>query len=94
MSKWRYQNMINKAMAKAGLTLDYIEVNDDPTNAVIIATVAEILGSTAADYTGQLADIQAAGIMDDQLAAYFADSAKQPQAAEVDVYKRQYILRP
>ena len=83
MSKWRYQNMINKAMAKAGLTLDYIEVNDDPTNAEIIATVAEILGSTAADYTGQLADIQAAGIMDDQLAAYFADSAKQPQAAEV-----------
>ena len=83
MSKWRYQNMINKAMAKAGLTLDYIEVNDNPTNAEIIATVAKILDSTAADYTGQLADIQAAGIMDDQLAAYFTDYTKQPQAAEV-----------
>lgn len=83
MSKWRYQNMINKAMAKAGLTLDYIEVNDDPTNAEIIATAAKVLKSPAADYAGQLADLQAAGIMDDQLAAYFADSTKQPQAAEV-----------
>ena len=83
MSKWRYQNMINKAMAKAGLTLDYIEVNDDPTNAEIIATAATVLKSPAADYAGQLADLQAAGIMDDQLAAYFADSTKQPQAAEV-----------
>ena len=83
MSKWRYQNMINKAMAKAGLTLDYIEVNDNPTNAEIIATVAKVLKSPAADYAGQLADLQAAGIMDDQLAAYFADSTKQPQAAEV-----------
>ena len=83
MSKWRYQNMINKAMAKAGLTLDYIEVNDNPTNAEIIATAAKVLNSPAADYAGQLADLQAAGIMDDQLAAYFADSTKQPQAAEV-----------
>ena len=83
MSKWRYQNMINKAMAKAGLTLDYIEVNDNPTNAEIIATAAKVLKSPAADYADQLADLQAAGIMDDQLAAYFADSTKQPQAAEV-----------
>lgn len=83
MSKWRYQNMINKAMAKAGLTLDYIEVSDNPTNAEIIATVAKILDSTAVRYADQLADIQAAGIMDEQLAAYFTDSTKQPQAAEV-----------
>ena len=83
MSKWRYQNMINKAMAKEGLTLDYIEVSDNPTNAEIIATVAKILDSTAVRYADQLADIQAAGIMDEQLAAYFTDSTKQPQAAEV-----------
>ena len=45
--------------------------------------MAKILDSTAVRYADQLADIQAAGIMDEQLAAYFTDSTKQPQAAEV-----------
>lgn len=83
MSKWRYQNMINKAMAKAGLTLEYIEVGDNPTNAEIIATVAGVLNSPAVDYDAQVADIKALGIIDEQLAPYFADNTREPQAAEV-----------
>lgn len=83
MSKWRYQNMINKAMSKAGLTLDYIQVGDNPTNGEIIASVAKIIGSDSSDYTAQVAELEELGIIDEQLAIYFADKDKNPQAAEV-----------
>lgn len=83
MSKWRYQNMFNKAMTKAGLELDYMSVNDNPTNQEIINTVAKALACPSNDYQEQIAFLTEKGVIDEQLSPYFADSAKNPQAAEV-----------
>ncbi len=83
MSKWRYQNMFNKAMVKAGVTLEYMQVGDNPTNGEIIGTVAKALNCPAESYQQQLTFLQNEGVIDEALLPYFADSEKNPQAAEV-----------
>ena len=40
LSRWKYQNMINNVLKKAGIATDYIEVNDNPPCRQIIGTMA------------------------------------------------------
>ena len=73
--------MFNKAMVKAGVTLEYMQVGDNPTNGEIIGTVAKALNCPAESYQQQLTFLQNEGVIDEALLPYFADSEKNPQAA-------------
>lgn len=84
MGKWRFQNMLNNSMKKAGLEIEAVQVNDPPTNREIIGAVAKVAGCTDSDYQQQIAYLKAAGnIMTVEMEPYFADSTVQPNAAEV-----------
>lgn len=88
LSRWRYQNMVNGVLKKAGVATDYIEVNDQPPNRQIIGTMAReaakldgVKYENAYDIYSNALDER--GILTDELAPYFADGEKNPQAAEV-----------
>lgn len=88
LSRWRYQNMINGVLKKAGIVTDYIEVNDQPPNRQIIGTMArEAAKLDGVKYENVYDTYKDAlyerGIMTEELAPYFADGEKNPQAAEV-----------
>lgn len=84
ITKYRFQNMINGTLRKAGVTLtNPIEVNDLPTNKDIVMGVARGLGKNASSSNEAKEILINQGILTQQLQIYFADDTKQPQAAEV-----------
>ena len=88
ISRWRYQNMINNVLKKAGITQDYIEVNDNPPNRQIIGTTARAVAAVDGvkyenDYDIYMQALEERGIMTEELKPYFADGEKNPNAAEV-----------
>lgn len=91
LSKWRYQNMFNGVLKKAGVITDYVEVNDNPPCRQIVGTIARSVasvletGKIVDDYEVQMIFLEDHGIMTEELKPYFADKEKNPQAAEVVV---------
>ena len=85
LSRWRYQNMINAVLKKAGITVDYIEVNDNPPARQIIGTMTRALGPVENDYNVQMDVLREKGIMTEQLEPYFVDRERNPDVAEVVV---------
>lgn len=88
ISRWRYQNMINNVLKKAGITQDYIEVNDNPPNRQIIGTTARAIAAAEGvkyenDYNVYLQALEERGILTEELKPYFADGEKNPNVAEV-----------
>ena len=88
ISRWRYQNMVNNVLTKAGVDQDYIEVNDNPPNRQIIGTTARAVAASegmkyANDYQVYIEALAVRGILTDDLKAYFANGEKNPNAAEV-----------
>lgn len=88
ISRWRYQNMVNNVLKKAGVDQDYIEVNDNPPNRQIIGTTARAIAASegmkyAYDYQVYIEALAVRGILTDDLKAYFANGEKNPNAAEV-----------
>ena len=88
ISRWRYQNMINNVLKKAGITQDYIEVNDNPPNRQIIGTTARAIAAAEGvkyenDYNVYLQALEERGILTESLKPYFADGEKNPNVAEV-----------
>lgn len=88
ISRWRYQNMVNNVLKKAGVVQDYIEVNDNPPNRQIIGTTARAIAASegvkyANDYQVYLQALEERGILTDALKPYFADGEKNPNVAEV-----------
>ena len=88
ISRWRYQNMVNNVLKKAGVTQDYIEVNDNPPNRQIIGTTARAIAAAEGikyenDYNVYLQALEERGILTESLKPYFADGEKNPNAAEV-----------
>lgn len=87
LGRWRYQNMINGVLKKAGIETDYIEVNDNPPNRQIIGTIAREMAKVQGvkyenNYDVYMEALTESGIMTADLAAYFTDEEKNPQAAE------------
>lgn len=87
LGRWRYQNMINGVLKKAGIETDYIEVNDNPPNRQIIGTIAREMAKVQGvkyenNYGVYMEALTESGIMTADLAAYFTDEEKNPQAAE------------
>ena len=90
IGRWRYQNMVNGVLKKAGVEQDYIEVNDNVPNRQIIGTVARSAASfigikNANDFEIYKDWLLAEGILTEDLANYFAESEATPNAAEVIV---------
>ena len=88
ISRWRYQNMINNVLKKAGITQDYIEVNDNPPNRQIIGTTARAIATAEGikyenDYEVYMKALEERGIMTEELKEYFSDGEKNPNVAEV-----------
>ena len=88
ISRWRYQNMVNNVLKKAGINQDYIEVNDNPPNRQIIGTTARAIAAAegmkyANEYQVYVAALQERGILTDELIVYFADQEKNPNVAEI-----------
>jgi hypothetical protein len=84
IDKWRFQNMLNNTLRKAGVNLaSPVEVNDPPSNKEIILGVVRGLGETTTDINEAKAILAEKGILTEQLKSYFAEDEKQPQAAEV-----------
>lgn len=88
LSRWKYQNMINNVLKKAGIATDYIEVNDNPPCRQIIGTMAREAAKLegvkyANDYQVYLQVLRDKGILTENLEQYFTDGEKQPQSAEV-----------
>lgn len=88
IGRWRYQNMINNVLKKAGIEQDYIEVNDNPPNRQIIGTAARAVAATEGmkyenDYQTYLQALEERGILTEELKPYFTDEEKNPNAAEV-----------
>lgn len=88
MGKWRYQNMINGVLNKAGITHDYIEVNDNVPARQIIGTTARAAASFVGvknpdDFEGYKAWLLKEGILTDELMPYFAESETTPEADAV-----------
>ena len=87
LSRWRYQNMLNGVLKKAGVVTDYIEVNDEPPCRQIVGTIAREAAKLDGvkydnDYQVYVDALIERGIMTDELLPYFADGEKNPQAAE------------
>ena len=88
ISRWRYQNMVNNVLKKAGIVQDYIEVNDNPPNRQIIGTTARAIAAAEGmkypnDYQVYLQALEERGILTEQLLPYFTDGEKNPNVAEV-----------
>ena len=88
ISRWRYQNMINNVLKKAGIVQDYIEVNDNPPNRQIVGTTARAIAAAeglkyANDYDVYVQALEERGIMTEALKPYFTDGEKNPNVAEV-----------
>lgn len=87
LSRWRYQNMLNGVLKKAGVTVEYIEVNDEPPCRQIVGTIAREAAKLDGvkydnDYNVYMKALEERGIMTEELLPYFADGEKNPQAAE------------
>lgn len=87
MGKWRYQNMLNGVLKKAGITTDYIEVNDNVPNRQVIGTTARAAASFIGiknpdDFEGYKKWLLDEGILTPDLLEYFTDSEATPNAAE------------
>jgi hypothetical protein len=84
MGKWRFQNLINKTLEKAGNPPEkYIEVSEKPTNEEILKSVALGLGRKVNTIEEAEKVLIEKGIFTEELKPYFMDKNKQPQAAEV-----------
>ena len=82
LGKWKFQNMFNKTLDKAGIEHKYYEVNDNPTCAEIVAAAADATGCQSTNYAEQIAYLSDLGVIDETLKSHFTDSAKRPQVAE------------
>lgn len=82
LGKWKFQNMFNKTLDKAGVEHKYYEVSDTPSCAEIIKAAADMLGCASKDYAEQITYLSDLGIIDGTLKSYFTDSTKRPQVAE------------
>ncbi|MFZ7101393.1 MAG: FAD-dependent oxidoreductase [Peptococcaceae bacterium] len=86
LGKWRFQNLINKTLEKAGRqSEEYIEVSDPPTNEEILKGIAWGLGYRTDSYAEAQEILAEKGVLTEKLRPYFAERDKQPQAAEVTV---------
>ena len=92
IDKWRFQYMLNGVIRKAGYAWEYIDVEDPPSCAQVVACVAFAYTSARERQSGAGSDrnyeqnmtiLENNGILPVSLAPYFSESAKQPQAAEV-----------
>ena len=88
ISRWRYQNMVNHVLKKAGIMQEYIEVNDNPPNRQIIGTTARAIAAAEGikyvnEYQVYVEALKERGILTEALQPYFADGEKNPNAAEV-----------
>lgn len=83
MSKWRYQNLINKVISKAGLDYPTIEVNDPPKNSEFILETAKVVNRKIKSYEEAYSLLKEKEILTPVLEAYFADQDGQAEAAEV-----------
>lgn len=88
LGRWRYQNMLNGVLKKAGVYETYIEVNDDPPCRQIVGTIAREAAKVDGvkyenDYNTYVDALLQYGIMTEELLPYFSDGEKNPQAAEV-----------
>ncbi len=83
MSKWRYQNLINKVIAKASFDYPTIEVNDPPKNTEFILETAKVIDQKIKSYEEAFELLKEKEIMTPLLEPYFTDQEGQAQAAEV-----------
>ena len=83
MSKWRYQNLINKVVLKAGVEHPVIEVNDPPSNGEFVMNIAKVIDKNIKDYDQALALLREKGILTMELEPYFQNKDHQGNAAEV-----------
>ena len=88
MGKWRYQNMLNGVLNKAGIAHDYIEVNDNVPARQVIGTAARAAAGFVGvknpdDFEGYKAWLLGEGILTDELMPYFAESEVAPESDAV-----------
>ena len=88
MGKWRYQNMLNSVLNKAGIAHDYIEVNDNVPARQVIGTAARAAAGFVGvknpdDFEGYKAWLLGEGILTDELMPYFAESEAAPESDAV-----------
>lgn len=82
LGKWKFQNLFNKALDKAGVEHSYYEVSDEPTYAEMINAAARQLGCESESYNDELAALEQAGIVDNVMFTRFADGNKRAQVAD------------
>jgi len=83
MSKWRFQNLVNKVILKAGVEYPVIEVNDPPSNEEFIINIAKVVDKNVKEYEDGVTILKEKGIMTEILEPYFQDKNAQGNAAEV-----------
>ncbi len=83
MSKWRFQNLINKVLQKAGVEYPTIEVNDPPTNEEFVLNVAKVIDKEIKNYEEGIKLLKEKGIITEILEPYFQNKDAQGNAAEV-----------
>jgi hypothetical protein len=75
MSKWRFQNLINKVILKAGVEHPVIEVNDPPSNGEFVMNIAKVIDRNIKDYDKALALLREKGILTMELEPYFQNKS-------------------
>ncbi len=83
MSKWRFQNLANKVILKAGVEYPVIEVNDPPSNEEFIINIVKVVDKNVKEYEDGITILKEKGIMTEILEPYFQDKNAQGNAAEV-----------
>lgn len=83
MSKWRFQNLINKIIQKVGVDHPVIEVNDPPVNKEFVISIAKVIDKNIKGYDEAMKLLKDKGIMTEVLEPYFKDKEAQSNAAEV-----------
>ena len=67
MGKWRFQNLINKVLFKAGIEHPLIEVNDPPNNEEFILNIASVLDPEITEYGEAIEVLKDGGILTEVL---------------------------
>ncbi len=83
MSKWRFQNLINRILLKVGKDHPIIEVNDPAINEEFVLSIARVIDKNIKNYEDGLELLKEKGIMTEILEPYFQDKNAQSNAGEV-----------
>lgn len=83
MSKWRFQNLVNKVVLKAGVEYPVIEVNDPPSNEEFVMNIAKVVDRDVKEYEEAISILKEKKIMTEILEPYFQNKEAQGSAAEV-----------